>query len=60
MDQFDYRMNNRVSDRLRDSLKKQLMTTVLSDSYFYLDREDFVQAFQDLINELNGKQKGDV
>lgn len=50
---YQNRFKNRVQDRLKDCLKKQIMQTVLSEGYFYLERQDFVETFQELITEIN-------
>lgn len=53
MSEITYRMTNRVQGRLKDILKKQIMTLVLDPTYFYLDKEDFEATFNELIQEIN-------
>lgn len=60
MSEIAYRMTNRVQERLKDVLKQKLMSIVMDPAYFFLDREHFVETFQELIEEINKQGKGDV
>lgn len=53
MDQFQYRMNNKVNERIKDSLKGKIMNLILSQEWYYLDREDFVEVLLDLADEID-------
>lgn len=57
MSDIAYRMSNRVQERLKDILKRQIMTLVLDPAYFYLDKKDFEDTFQELIKEINSQKK---
>lgn len=49
---FKYRMNNMVQQRLKDALKRQIMQMILSEGYFYLDKQDFLEALQEIKDDL--------